>query len=259
MFSRPALIVVAHPDDEVLGLGTLLPQLRKLHAIIHVTDGAPRRGADAAKAGVGSPQEYAALRRHELAAALRAASVHHVRLICLRYPDQESAFHLQQLTKRLVALINRFRPGAIFTHPYEGGHPDHDSCAFAVRSAWSSLAGSISQPEIVEFASYHRGQNGGFESERFLNPTPRTWPQPLTQQQREWKSDVLSKYASQSRVLAQFPLRAEPIRIAPEYEFSKPPHGGKLYYENYDWGLTGANWRRLARRATAVLGRATSR
>jgi LmbE family N-acetylglucosaminyl deacetylase len=264
LLSRPAAIVVAHPDDEVLGVGTLLPHLENLRAIIHVTDGAPRRGPDAANAGVSTWQEYAALRRREFEAAVAAAGVKNAQLICLEYPDQEASFHLRQLTRRIARIFRQLRLRVVFTHPYEGGHPDHDACAAAVRFACSLLL-RRRPPEVLEFASYHSSPYGGVETECFLGwiapgrrhktivcPTA-MWTRVLSDVQRRKKLDMLSRYASQQAVLSQFPIRQEPIRMAPDYDFTKPPHPGKLNYENFDWGMDGQRWRRLVRSAISAL------
>jgi N-acetylglucosamine malate deacetylase 2 len=273
LVSQPAAIVVAHPDDEVLGVGTLLPQLKDLRAIIHVTDGAPRRGPDVANAGVSSWQEYAALRRRELEAAMQAAGVHGARLICLECPDQEASFHIVQLARRLARIFRQFHTRIVFTHPYEGGHPDHDACAAAVRLA-CSLPPRGRVPHILEFTSYHVAPDGGLETERFLRRTAAgrgrktighptspgrrqktiacavpMWRRMLNDAQRQKKREMISRYPSQRAVLSQFPICQEPIRMAPDYDFTKPPHRGKLYYENFNWGMTGPRWRRLAERA----------
>src|SRR5690348_1358125 len=84
-------LVVAHPDDETIGAGAQLARLRHL-TLVHVTDGAPRSGRDAAAAGCASPHDYAALRRRELAAALAAGGARAERIVALAYPDQESVF-----------------------------------------------------------------------------------------------------------------------------------------------------------------------
>jgi hypothetical protein len=36
------------------------------------------------------------------------------------------------------------------------------------------------------------------------------------------------------------------VRPAPLYDFTKPPHAGKLWYESLGWSMTGRRWRELA-------------
>ena len=55
---RTLLIVAAHPDDDVLGAGALLTQASKA-AVVYVTDGAPRDGADARAHGFADAAAYA--------------------------------------------------------------------------------------------------------------------------------------------------------------------------------------------------------
>ena len=52
------MIVAAHPDDETLGIGSLLCLLDEA-LLVHVTDGAPRDGADARVHGFATCAEYA--------------------------------------------------------------------------------------------------------------------------------------------------------------------------------------------------------
>jgi LmbE family N-acetylglucosaminyl deacetylase len=245
------VIVVAHPDDEILGLGTLLPQFRNLRAIVHVTDGAPRQGSDIARAGASSWRQYADLRRHEFEAAMQRAGVR-TEFLCLGCPDQETAAHLPWISYRLRKILERIRPAVVFTHPYEGGHPDHDSCAVAVKLA--CLLYSNPAPECLEFASYHAAsEGGGIETERFLASSRKVWERRLSSEQQRFKRDLMDCYPSQREVLSLFSLRDEPLRRSPKYDFLKPPHSGKLFYENFNWGMTGRRWRQLARRAMTAL------
>jgi N-acetylglucosamine malate deacetylase 2 len=151
---RPVMVVVAHPDDEFLGVGSVLPQFRNLRAIVHVTDGAPRCGPDAAHAGANSWQEYAALRRCEFLGAMRSAGVR-AEFICLGHPDQAASFQLLSLTAQLRKLCQRLRPAVLFTHSYEGGHPDHDCCAFL-----SHRIGLQHNLPVWEMPLYHRTYRG---------------------------------------------------------------------------------------------------
>ena len=124
-------VVVAHPDDESLWAGALLGRLRD-GLLIHLTDGAPEDMADAARSGFGSRQAYSDKRAAELRLALRLLGYAGERRgYGLR--DQSAVEHLPELTERLSADLRG--AAVVATHAYEGGHPDHDAAALAVRRA----------------------------------------------------------------------------------------------------------------------------
>ena len=54
---------------------------------------------------------------------------------------------------------------------------------------------------------------------------------------------------TQRQMLSQFTTEVERFRPAPAYDFTSPPHDGKLHYETFDSGMTGHEWRRNAREA----------
>ena len=56
------MIVVAHPDDETIGIGAQLGRFDDA-LLVHVTDGAPRDGDDARNYGFASVADYAAARQ----------------------------------------------------------------------------------------------------------------------------------------------------------------------------------------------------
>lgn len=246
-----SVIVAAHPDDEAVGLGAHLADITDLAAILHVTDGAPRAGDDIRNAGCETWQQYAALRRREFENALAVSGASSHFNVSLRCPDQQASFRIAQLATTLAGLFERLRPAVVFTHPYEGGHPDHDATAAAVRAARRLLDDRFT---VVEFASYH-ARGAEMECERFLeNHGAAVIDRPLTGEQRERKRAVFRCYCSQQHVLNRFPLQHEPVRAAPEYDFTRPPHEGALLYERCDWGITGAEWCRLAAQAFRELG-----
>jgi len=250
----PVAIVAAHPDDEVIGAGAQLPRLPGA-TIVHTTDGAPRDLRDAQAAGFACWQAYASTRRDELAAALRLAGLPAGAARTLGMPDQRASFDLVALTRALVAILEELRPEVVITHPYEGGHPDHDATAFAVHAACALLARRGQRPpSLLEMTSYHAG-DGGLVTAGFLPwPGSEVTTLVLDAQARARKRELVACFATQRAVLAQFPIEVERFRPAPAYDFARPPHAGRLFYEHFDWGVDGRRWRDLARAALASLG-----
>lgn len=242
---EPILIVVAHPDDEVIGCAIQFSRWDPSRVnIIHVTDGSPLDLHDAEAAGFEDREAYFHQRRRELYAALDLVAIRPDQCLSFNYPDKETMLHLPELTSRLVAYIEQLRPGVVYTHPYEGGHPDHDSTAFAVAHAASC--------PIREFTSYHEGPNGLIIGE-FLGGGDVETVEP-TPQELELKRKMYRCYRTQQKVLSDFPAGPERFRLAPQYDFTKAPHSGTLHYEKLGWGITGEQWRQKAAEATHLLG-----
>jgi LmbE family N-acetylglucosaminyl deacetylase len=248
--SGPVAVFVAHPDDETAGAGGILPSLRQ-PVIVHMTDGAPRDLAFARAAGYEDREEYARARRLELYNALELAGIRPEQTRSFDYFDQELSLHMVPAALRIAELLREFRPGWVLTQAYEGGHPDHDATAFVVHAACMLLP---SPPRIYEFTSYHALKEGGTELGRFLPGEDAGETITLSSEARERKIRMLACFATQQDMLRQFPVDAERYRAAPVYDFTQAPHPGVLLYENFNWGMSGEWWRRLAATALAELG-----
>ncbi len=235
----PVALVAAHPDDETIGAGGSLHLFDDL-LLIHVTDGAPRNLADAHLAGFGTAAAYAAARRAELAAALQAGGAR-LRLVALDLPDQGASAAMAELAARLAAAFATHGTRVAITHPYEGGHPDHDATAWAVQRAARGAA-----LDRVEMAGYHADPAAGLLTGAFLPGGDSAVEIMLDAREQEAKRAMMACFATQQATLAPFGTAREAFRAAPAYDFSAPPHPGVLHYERHDWGMTGARWRSLA-------------
>jgi LmbE family N-acetylglucosaminyl deacetylase len=246
------MIVAAHPDDETIGVGAQLHRLRDA-LIVHVTDGAPRDGGDAAALGFPSVAAYAAARRLELAASLAAGGAARIRTETLGIADQEGSCDLAALTRRILDLLRSERPDGIVAHSYEGGHPDHDAAAFAVHAACRLLtADGRPTPAIIEMALYHACE-GRRVAGRFPPGGDVVRTIALDARARLRKRNMFDCFATQRSVLDTFEIGFERFRAAPDYDFRLPPHPGPLLYESFGWGETGERWREGAAAALAAL------
>ena len=239
--SGRVLLLAAHPDDEVIGAGGQLRRWRDRILLVQATDGSPRDRRDA--------REYAETRRAERREALAVAGIAADQSREIGIPDQRAACELPRLIRALAALMDEFLPDWILTHPYEGGHPDHDACAFAARAAAEQ---AILRPKLVEFTSYHAGPGGGTITGEFLAAPTTEVRFDLDESQTRVKHRMFECYRTQQQVLAMFRIGEERFRVAPEYDFSAPPHDGRLNYENWNL-MEGRRWRELAAKALEIL------
>jgi LmbE family N-acetylglucosaminyl deacetylase len=247
-------VIVAHPDDESVGAGGLLPRLKRAH-FLYATDGAPRNLQDAAAAGYRTRHDYALARHRERAAALAIAGIGHEQVEELGMVDQEAALDLTKLTREVAARLKAWQPAAVMTHPYEGGHPDHDAVAFAVHAACrlQEKCGKT-PPAILETTSYHARHGRLHVCEFLANGGEPIVTLELNEARRLFKKQLFTCYVSQRGTLSSFPLHRERYRQAPSYDFRRPPHDGELFYERCDWNFTGRQFRRLAAEALQQLG-----
>jgi LmbE family N-acetylglucosaminyl deacetylase len=127
---KSAVIVAAHPDDEVLGAGGLIAMLaasRPRLRLVAVTDG------ERSHLGHASPAALARRRTAETAAALRALGAQATEVIRLQLPDSGLAAREDELTAALAPLIAGF--DLCLAPWYRDMHPDHEAAGRAARRA----------------------------------------------------------------------------------------------------------------------------
>ena len=237
VIDAPVTLVVAHPDDETLWAGAALNRLRDLTLIL-LTDGAPEDMGDAHRLGFATREAYASARAVELTRALEALDA---RLKLIRYEvrDKEAVLHLPALIERLREDL----AGAelVVTHPYDGGHPDHDAAALAVAQA-------VRAP-LVEFACYAQvhGQRafGRFVADAASPEQVRS----LDPGDCARVDAALAAHRTQAHVFGDWRPTHERWRAAPRYDFTRPPPGEGALYDGFGWALTSDRWRAVAAEA----------
>jgi LmbE family N-acetylglucosaminyl deacetylase len=125
-----AVILAAHPDDEVLGVGGIISVLARAGArlrVVAVTDG------QASHPGHGRPAELARRRAQERAEALAELGAGHAEVIRLGLPDSGLKRCESELAAALPGLISGFDVClAPWAHDV---HADHEAVGRAARAA----------------------------------------------------------------------------------------------------------------------------
>ena len=228
------VILVAHPDDEVIGFGALMQQMRR-PVVVFATDGAPRD--DYFWKEYGSREAYAEVRRQEARAALAIVGAR-PRFLYDCVPggiaDQELYRRLPDAVEAFAQMIAKTRPDALLTLSYEGGHPDHDSACFIA----SVIARRTGIP-VWEAPLYHRHPDGSGAIQKFHQRSGEEVDLHIEGEPMRKKLEMFHTYKSQKLVLDGFRPEIETFRPVAPYDFTRRPMPWKLNYELWQWKMSG--------------------
>lgn len=133
---RPVLVLAAHPDDEVLGVGGLVQVLAGAGCdlrFLWATEGEASHPGSTSDVVPALP----ALRRAESSAAVTALGAGDAPRLHLGLPDGGLAGREGALADRIGALA---APGEVLLAPWSSdGHPDHEAVGRAARSVGGTV------------------------------------------------------------------------------------------------------------------------
>lgn len=228
------LILMAHPDDEIILCGALMQKMKKA-VVLFATDGAPRD--EHFWRAYGSRQAYADVRRDEAHRALALAGAQPLFLadrVISGIVDQELFLNLTAAVAETKKIVEELRPDAILTPNYEGGHPDHDAACF-IGSVLRNLTGT----PVWESPLYHRNADGGPAVQTFPARTGLEIEMLVDERALAIKTRMFETYRSQHLTLEHFHPERETFRPLFDYDFTVPPLPWKLNYEVWEWRMTG--------------------
>jgi N-acetylglucosamine malate deacetylase 1 len=226
LFGKRILLLVPHPDDEIVGAAAAIMRARARGADLHaayLTTGVLarptlwpwQRASHAERVERRWTEARAAAARLGLAVAFRQT---------LPTRTLKSALAATQLA--LQAAIERLAIDMVWTPTYEGGHQDHDSA--------NVLASRLEAAAVWEFSEYHFA-GGRVASQRFIRPSDDELVVELSPAERAAKRELLGVYASERGNLGYVETEREAFRPLRPYDYGGPPHAGRCFYQRFQW------------------------
>jgi LmbE family N-acetylglucosaminyl deacetylase len=250
---RKAVVVAAHPDDETLGASGILQHLHERGTDVTLVIATDGEGAFP-DSPPGEQRELGRTRRRELEESLQSQGVHGIRTTWLRLPDSGLAERGDELTTRLIPLLD---DADICLLPWPGDpHPDHRAAGLAALEAAPITAHCWSYP--IWLWHWIRPDDGKI-------PWTRAFRHQLSDEQQRRKAAGIADFVSQlkpgpageepilsSAMLTHFQrdneilFREPPARSAPQSRFED------LYRDAADPWAVSTRWYERRKRAVAL-------
>lgn len=227
MFGKRILILIPHPDDEVVGCAAAIARARAQGARVFGVN--LSHGCLAKKTmwwwERGNYERDVETRLSEFAAVTEFLGIKMVggnneRAAREIWPD------LQTVYGEVMQAMQQCAPDCIWVPAYEGGNPDHD--------ALNALASTIKNVPVYEVAEYNF-ISGIAHSNAFLAVKGNEIVIDCTEEEQKMKRAALALYASEQKNLGDIDVRYESFRPIAAYDYSRRPHEGKLWYERFQW------------------------
>lgn len=227
VFGKRILILIPHPDDEVVGCfaaaGRAVASGAKLFGL-YLTTGVPAAELLWPWDRKSHPDRVRT-RREEAAAAAEMMNLEPVGF--RDTPTRRFRFDLEEASEEVLRLVSEHGIDTVWGPAFEGAHQDHDAA--------NALACTLrSRVSVFEFAEYNNF-GGRTRSQEFPVATGTETIIDLTPEEVEGKRAALAVYRSERGNLAHIESHRECFRPLPDYDYSKPPHPGKLFYTRFRW------------------------
>jgi LmbE family N-acetylglucosaminyl deacetylase len=230
VFAARILVLVPHPDDEVVGCCAAIGRARAQGArvfALYLSNGVPDRTLLWPWQRAGHARQVATRWREAAAArtllGLEDAGRQDVPTRTLRL---DMAGTLALIARTLDAT------GAtmLWTPAYEGGHQDHD----VANALASRLRARVA---VWEFSEYHNA-GGRARAQDFIAPTGGEIVLALEAAEIARKRAALALYASETANLRVVGSAREAFRPLADYDYAHAPHPGVLFHARfrYIWG-----------------------
>jgi LmbE family N-acetylglucosaminyl deacetylase len=225
--ARRILLLVPHPDDEVVGCAAALRRAQAEGAAcfaLYLTTGVPAPEA----LWPWQRRRHAARVARRRAEALEAAARLGLEPLAFQpWPTRTLKSHLDEALALVEAAVAEHAIDAIWVPAWEGAHQDHDVA--------NCLAARFSpRLPVREFAEYSFA-GGEVRAQRFFAPNGSEEVILLDAAERRLKRECLALYRSERGNLRHIGATVESLRPLPTHDYARPPHEGRLFYQRFQW------------------------
>ncbi len=221
---RRILVLVPHPDDEVVGCAAAVRRATARGArlfAVYLTTGLPP--IDRAWPWQRAEQQARLARRRAEALAV-ATRLRLDPLAFMDWPACRLKDHLGEARALIGSHVRAQSIDRLWVPAYEGGHQDHDVANF--------LGAQLRrQVEVLEFAEYNFAR--GVRTNEFPFATGHESVLELSAEESAWKRGLVGLYRSERDNLAHVGFAREVLRPIALYDYGSPPHAGMLFYERF--------------------------
>ena len=227
VFGQRILILVPHPDDEVVACAAAIGQARaagaKIFALYLTTGCLALRNL-----WPWQRKQYSQRimrRRQEAQQVAKLLGI--APTAWSSRPARQLWRQLPKALQEVDSIITRHQIDQLWVPAYEGGNADHDGL---------NAIGALFSPHlsVLEFAEYN-WKGGAVNSQTFPYPSADVRTILLTPDEQRLKRQCLQLYASEQQNLSYVGVTRESFRPIATYDYRKPPHPGVLWYTRFHW------------------------
>ena len=220
------LFIAAHPDDELVGATFIIKKilLKKNLIIFFPTNGVISQ-EDMWFWEKKKYEEKKKLRNEEMKKSLRLLGVE--KFFKQDIPTRKLKENIDKTFSKINHLVKNYKIDTIFCPAYEGGHQDHDVSNF-ICSRFRNNS------KIYEYAEYNYSK-GQINCNEFVKPMKNEVTIKLSEKEKKEKIKLLKIYNSEKGNLDYINFEKECYRKLYDYDYSRPPHSGKLFYRRFSF------------------------
>lgn len=227
MFGQRILVLIPHPDDEVVACSASIGRAKQSGAQIfalYLTHGCIARDV----LWPWQRKHFDNMVHRRLAEATNVARFLSIEPVGWSMRAARSLWQdMRSVFEEIADAIGHYGIDQIWVPAYEGGNPDHD----ALNAIGQRFKDRLS---VLEFAEYNF-QYGKIRAQMFPTLNGAEQVVTLSDTERQTKQKALGLYKSEKNNLNYIGIDHECYRPLADYDYGVPAHAGTLWYTRFQW------------------------